>query len=134
MTPPFLCVFVAFLLHMGTKIPVGFAQARLRGGYDNRFPRDQQATLSGWGRRALAAHHNTLEAFPPFAAAVLVCHAAGGDADWAARLSVGFVVARIAYPLVYIGDLPTLRSAIWGAGAACNAALFLLPMFGSAGL
>ncbi|WP_335598963.1 MAPEG family protein, partial [Halopseudomonas sp.] len=41
-------------------------------GYDNAHPRAQQAALTGWGARALASHQNMIEAFPLFAAGVLV--------------------------------------------------------------
>lgn len=39
------------------------AQSMSAGGYDNNHPRDQQAALVGWGKRANAAHNNTLESF-----------------------------------------------------------------------
>ena len=34
------------------------AMAQLPEGYDDKNPRDQQARLSGWGKRALPAHAN----------------------------------------------------------------------------
>jgi uncharacterized MAPEG superfamily protein len=128
MTIPFFCVLAAFLLILLTKVPVGVAAARMPGGYDNRNPRDQQAKLEGWGRRAVAVHLNTIEAFPGFAAAVLVAHAGGADPAWSARLAVGFVVARLVYPALYIGDVHLGRSLVWGAGYAATVALFLLPL------
>ena len=50
------------------------------GGYNNHNPRDQQADLEGWGKRALSAHLYGFEGFAPFAAAVFVAHLAGGSA------------------------------------------------------
>ena len=88
MTVPLACVFLAFVVTMLTKAPVAVAQLRQPGGYDNRLPRDQQAGLSGWGRRALGAHLNAFEAFPAFAAAVLVAHLAGADPAWSTGLAV----------------------------------------------
>ena len=102
MNIPFLCVALAFLLLYLTKIPLAVAMGRSRGGYDNRHPRDQQAALEGWGRRALAAHQNAFEAFAPFAAAVLVAHAAGADPVWSARLALLFIAARIVYTCLYL--------------------------------
>ena len=79
MTVPFTCVAIAFVFLYVSKFPVGLAMARMPKGYDNRHPRDQQAQLTGWGKRALAAHQNGFESFPAFASAVLVSHVGGGD-------------------------------------------------------
>lgn len=127
MTTPLICVFIAFLLTMVSKGPVALAMAREPGGYDNKEPRDQQSRLDGWGRRALAAHKNAFEAFPAFAAAVLVATAAGADPVWMTRLSVTFVVARTLYTPLYIADLDLLRSAVWGIGFLATVGLFVLP-------
>jgi uncharacterized MAPEG superfamily protein len=130
MTIPFFCIFLAFLLNMVSKGPVAIAMARQDGGYDNKNPRVQQAELVGWGRRAVAAHLNGFEAFPAFAAAVLVATAAGADPVWTVRLAVTFVVARVLYLPLYIGNLDLLRSAVWGIGFIATAGLFLLPLLG----
>jgi uncharacterized MAPEG superfamily protein len=128
MSVPFICVFLAFLLNLASKGPVAFAMARRPGGYDNRTPRDQQAALEGWGRRAVAAHLNGFEAFAPFAAAVLVAVISGADPTWTARLAVVFVAARVIYVPLYIADLALARSAVWTVGFAATAGLFVLPM------
>ena len=60
-----------------TKAPVALAQSKEGRGYDNRNPRVQQSRLTGFGARALAAHQNMIEAFPVFAAGVLVVLATG---------------------------------------------------------
>lgn len=128
MTIPFLCVFIAFALVYLSKVPVAMAMARQPSGYDNSDPRGQQAELTGWGRRALASHQNGFEAFPAFAAAVLIAHLGGGDPVWAVRLSVVFVVARALYIPLYIFDLHSLRSTVWGLGFLATVGLFLLPI------
>jgi len=128
MNVPFVCVFMAFALVYLSKLPVALAMARRPGGYDNHAPRDQQAALEGWGRRAVAAHLNGFEAFPPFAAAVIIASLAGGDPIWAARLAVVFVTARLLYVPLYLADYPTLRSAVWTVGFAATVGLFLLPL------
>jgi len=128
MSVPFICIFVAFLLNLASKGPVAIAMARRPGGYDNRTPRDQQAALEGWGRRAVAAHLNGFEAFAPFAAAVLVAVISGADPTWTARLAVVFVAARAIYVPLYIADLALARSAVWTVGFAATAGLFVLPM------
>jgi len=128
MTIPFYCTLLSFLLIMFPRAFVTRAMADL-GGYDNRNPRDQQAKLTGLGRRAHAAHLNSFEAFAPFAAAVLVCHAAHGNERWAAILAVAFVIARLLYIAAYLGDKSTLRSTVWTIGYVCTAGLFILPIF-----
>ena len=53
-------------------MPIVFAGlAKRQGGYDNRAPRAWLAQLEGAQARAQAAQENSLEAFPPFAAAVI---------------------------------------------------------------
>ena len=86
MTIPLFCILIGDVLPMVAKVPVAMAMKQ-EGAYDNHLPREQQARLSGWGKRALAAHLNAFEAFPVFAAAVLVAHVGGGDATWATGLS-----------------------------------------------
>lgn len=127
MTVPFACVFAAFAFIFLAKIPVAIAQRAL-GGYDNHHPRDQQARLEGWGRRALAAHQNAFEAFGPFAASVLVAQVGGGDPKLASALSLTFVGARLAYHVLYLADLATFRSSVWAIGLLATAGLFLSPL------
>jgi uncharacterized MAPEG superfamily protein len=127
MTIPFICVAIAFALVYVTKIPVGVAMAKHQAGYDNRNPRDQQAQLQGWGRRATAAHANTIEAFPGFAAGVLIAHVGGADPAWSAWLAIAFVVARVIYPALYLADIHWARSTIWGVGCVASFALMVLP-------
>ena len=128
MTIPFFCVFLAFLLNIISKGPVAVAMAHQSGGYDNKNPRDQQAGLDGWGRRAVAAHLNSFEAFPAFAAAVLVAVIAGADPIWTTRLAVVFVVVRALYIPLYLADLSLLRSLVWTVGFSAVVGLFILPL------
>lgn len=128
MSTALLCLLLAFILTHATKLPVALAMARQPGGYDNHLPRAQQAGLSGWGRRALAAHQNAFEAFPGFAAGVLVAEVTGADPVWAARLAVAFVVCRVLYTGLYLADLATARSLVWTLGLAATAGLLALPL------
>lgn len=128
MNLPFLCIGIAFLLLYLSKIPVAIAMHRA-GGYDNRNPREQQAQLTGWGRRALAAHQNAFEAFAPFAAGVLVAQVGGADPAWSARLALSFIAARLLYNAFYLADLPTLRSVVWMVGTLCSGGLIFLGVF-----
>jgi len=66
----FWCIVAAWFVVYAGKLPVAAAMHKA-GGYDNHHPRSQQAALTGWGARSLAAHLNGFETFAPFAAAVL---------------------------------------------------------------
>lgn len=127
MTTPFICVLVAFLMIYAMKAPVALAMAKMPGGYDNKHPRDQQAALTGWGKRALSAHLNAFEGFPPFAASVFVAHLGGGNADRAAMLAITYVVSRVVYNVLYLANIDKLRSLVWGVGFAATIGLFASP-------
>lgn len=129
MTIPFYCLVAMLVLILATKIPLGIAQVRAGGGkYDNRDPRTQQAALSGWGKRALAAHQNTFEALAIFTPAVLISHfAPSASSSCAATLAVVHVVARVIYPVLYIADVHVLRSLVWGVGFGAAIWMALLP-------
>ena len=126
MTTPFLCVFIAFLLIYFPRILVIVATVQSGKKVDNNHPRDQQAQLEGWGRRAQAAHNNAFEAFAPFAAAVVIAHLAHADPTRSGQLAIVHVVARSIYPLIYVADIGALRTAVWGVGLLTTAGLFLL--------
>ena len=133
MAAPFYCLAAMLLLVAATKIPVAVAMARSGArGYDNRTPRSQQAALTGWGARALAAHQNTFEALTIFTPAVLIAQVGGGSAvaSQATTLAVVHTLARVAYPVAYIADIHLLRSAIWGVGFISAVWLALLPAVG----
>ncbi|RMG96860.1 MAG: MAPEG family protein [Deltaproteobacteria bacterium] len=127
MTTPFVCILIAMLLAWPPKLAFSIALGRSKQGYDNKQPRAQQAALRGWMARARDAHYNTLEAFPPFAAGVIVAHLAGLDEHRATVLAVTFVVARTVYPILYIANLDLLRSAVWGVGYVATLLLYVLP-------
>jgi uncharacterized MAPEG superfamily protein len=52
MTIIYASIFFSFLLIYIAKIPVAYAMYKLDNKYDNSYPRDQQARLTGWGKRA----------------------------------------------------------------------------------
>ena len=106
-------------------VSVGIAKAGAPG-FDNATPRAWADGLSGWRQRAEWAHRNHFETFAPFAAAVLVAQLAHAPAGWIDALAVGFVLCRIAYTAAYVGDRPTLRSAIFSLGLLCVIGLFVV--------
>lgn len=124
MTLAFWCVLVAGVLPL---VWVGYAKAT-GGRYDNRAPRDYLAGVSGASKRAHWAEQNSYEAFPLFAAGVLVAHAAGAPQGTVDALAMTFVAARIGHGICYIADLATLRSVVWAVGWLATLALFFTPL------
>jgi uncharacterized MAPEG superfamily protein len=127
----FWCIAAAWIVIYLTKVPVAAAMLRA-GGYDNHHPRAQQAQLSGWGARAVAAHLNGFEAFAPFAAAVLVAHLAGGPTMVVDGLAAAFVASRLLYIVCYLADWATVRSVVWSVGFLATLALFATPLLRTA--
>jgi uncharacterized MAPEG superfamily protein len=112
------CLLIAGLLPIAAKAPVAYFQNRDKG-YDNRHPRQQQARLTGPGARAVAGHYNAYEAFPLFAAAVLLVIATGQVTDTNIWFAVAFVVFRIIYHVLYIANWDKLRSLFWFFAILC---------------
>ena len=119
---------IAWLLIYAPRLLVIAASRQEFGYLENHHPREQQARLSGWGKRAQAAHENSFEAFAPFAAAVLVAHAGGGNSTWIGLFAGIFLASRIAYIALYLANLGLPRSCVWVIGAGSTAALFALPI------
>lgn len=93
-------------------------------GYDNRDPRSWLARQdSRRVRNANAAHQNAFEAFPAFAASVLMAQLAGVDPARIGLLAMAFVALRVLHGLFYIGGIHRLRSLAWFGGLACVLAL-----------
>lgn len=105
---------------------VAVACAKWRPDYDNHAPRVGIDQLAPVRQRAYWAHLNAFEAFPPFAAAVIIAHLQHAPQPVVDGLAIGFVAARGAHLLLYIRDLATLRSVAWVAGMGCVIALFVV--------
>ncbi len=94
-------------------------------GYDNARPRLYLKSLNGYRQRAHWAQENSYEAFPPFAAGVIIAHVAGGSQLAIDVLAGIFLLARILHGIFYITDRSTLRSLIWVVGFGCIVGLFV---------
>jgi uncharacterized MAPEG superfamily protein len=87
--------------------------------YNNRDPRGWQAKQENpRSKRAYAAQMNGYEAFPPFAASVLMAQFAQVEGQRVLWLAMAFVAFRILHGIFYITDKPTLRSLVWLLGLA----------------
>jgi len=124
MTIADFCLLAAVILTI-----VSIAPAKLSGAreYDNANPRDPRFYTPGLRSRSQGAHLNGYEAFPFFAAAVILAEMRAVPQGTVNALAVAFIVARIVYVLLYLGDRPTWRSVVWSVGFACNLAIFLSP-------
>lgn len=120
MTLAYWCILAAALLPYFT---VGIA--KWDRGFDNARPREWLERRRGAAQRAYWAHQNMFEAFPAFAAAVIVAHLAGAAQPTVDALALVFIAARVAYVGAYIADRPTLRSIVWGIGLLCVIGLFV---------
>ena len=109
-------------------MPIVFAGISKAGrkDYDNRNPRVWLSRQAGWRQRANWAQQNSIEAFPPFAAAVIIAHLAGDSQSAVDGLAAVFVLARIAYGYCYINDAAMARSLVWLLGFGCVLALFVV--------
>src|SRR5258708_35367305 len=123
MTIALWCVLAAgFLPYVLTGV------AKSGSAVDNRAPRDSAAAFQGHRKRAHAAQLNGFEAFPLFAAAVIIAEMKGAPRGALDLMAAGFVVARIAYSAAYVANLASLRSAVWGVGFVLVIAIFFLPL------
>jgi uncharacterized MAPEG superfamily protein len=118
------CVFGTVMLYLLTIVPIKWIGFRR---YDNARPRDPAFYDEPLRARALGAHQNGIEAFPFFAAAVLLAEFRAAPQNLINELAVLFLIVRIAYVLTYVGDRPRLRSILWNVGFIINIAIFFLP-------
>ena len=103
-----------------------FNKPRREGGYDNANPRAWLASQTDWRARANAAQANSFEALPFFIGAVIIAHQLGAPQMMLDLLAFLFVMLRVCYITMYVGDMPTARSLVWGAGLLVNIAILLI--------
>ncbi len=125
MTVAEFCVFGVVALYLLTIVPVKWLSY---SKYDNARPRDPAFYEDVIRARALGAHLNGIEAFPFFAAAVLLAEFRLGPQHLIDELAVLFLIVRIAYVFTYLGNRPRLRSILWNIGFTINVAIFFLPL------
>ena len=124
MTMAFWCVLAAAVLPLLFTAIAKFGDGGK--GFTNRKPRLFQQNLEGYRARAHWAHLNSLEAFPPFAAGVLIAQFAHAPQDRIDGLALTFIVLRLLYGVLYIADKAMLRSAVWALGFFCVVGLFVV--------
>ena len=125
MTVAEYCIFACVAIYLLTIVSVKKLGS---GQYDNSKPRDPAFYEDALRARALGAHQNGIEAFPFFAAAVLLAEFRTAPQNLINELAVLFVIVRIAYVFTYLGNRPRLRSILWNLGFVINVAIFFLPL------
>jgi uncharacterized MAPEG superfamily protein len=127
MSIAFWCILVAGLMPL---VAVGVAKVdRSNASYDNNNPRDWLAKRDGRAKRAHAAHLNSFEAFPLFAAGVLVAAYLNAPQGIVDGLAITFIAARAVYIWCYLNDHANARSLIWFVGLGASLALFFVAAF-----
>ena len=124
MSLAYWCVLIAGIMPILTVVI-----AKLQPGFNNRDPRAWLDMQQGMRRRAEYAHRNHFEAFPFFAAAVIIAQQLNAPQISVDTLAAVFIVARIAFTLFYLADRPTLRSIAFVIGYGCILGLFFLSAF-----
>ncbi len=119
-TLAYWCILVAALLPI---LCAGLAKAGNKDGFDNHNPRAWLQKQSGWHARANAAQANTFEALPFFMAAVVIAHQLQAGQGLLDLLAVAFIALRLLYIALYVADLATLRSVVWGLALLVNIAI-----------
>lgn len=126
MTVALWCILIALFLPPLCALIAKVSSGRF-GLKDNHDPRAFLDTLSGLPRRAHAAQQNSYEAFPAFAAAVLVADLVG-NAEQVTQdvLGVLYITSRLLYIICYLADWAALRSLVWFAGVALIVSFFVV--------
>lgn len=126
MTTLIVCLLITVVMPYLTKLPVGYAMQKSKGGYDNNHPRAQQARLEGFGARAVGAHQNCFESLAVFSTAALTAIATNHVTATIMNLAILYVLSRIVYIFLYLMNFATLRSTVWFVGfASCVSILWL---------
>jgi uncharacterized MAPEG superfamily protein len=125
-TVAYWCVLIAALLPMvcasiakwGT-----FTTPPQKGGFDNNNPRAWLVRQTDWRARANAAQANSFEALPFFIGAVVIAHQLGAYQPRLDVLAALFVLLRVVYILLYVGNQASLRSVVWVLALLINIAI-----------
>ena len=125
MTIAELCLPAAIILATVTPLP---AKILFRHQFNNARPRDPAFYAAGFRARSLWAHQNGMEAFPFFAAAVLLAEMRGVPQAILDGLAAAFILARLGYIACYFANKPTARSIVWAVGFILNLAIFFSPL------
>ena len=115
---PLACAWLAKSGHLG--------KSRKEGGFDNHDPRAWMGRQTDWRARANAAQANSFESLPFFIGAVIIAHLLGAGQTLLDILAFLYVMLRVFYILMYVSDMPTVRSAVWTGAFLVNIAILFV--------
>ncbi|APW46214.1 MAPEG family protein [Rhodoferax antarcticus] len=125
-TLAYWCVLIAALLPL---VCTGIAKWGMfttppqHGGFDNNNPRAWLTQQTDWRARANAAQANSFEALPFFIGAVVIAHQLGAQQGLVNALAALFVLLRLVYVGLYLGNKAGLRSVVWMLAFGANIAI-----------
>lgn len=125
MTFAYWCVLAGALMPI---LWTGIAKAsgpRKLGRRANHNPREWLEGLDGMQKRAHWAQQNAFEAFPAFAAGVIIASIAGASMATVNILAGLWIVFRLLYGFCYLADKAEARSVVWFAALFCVVGLFI---------
>lgn len=123
MTIAYACLLIAALLPYVWTVVAKTSAPK----FDNRDPRRWLARQDNPRvQRANNAQLNAFEAFPAFAAGVLMAQLAGVDPARITGLAVAFVVLRVLHGITYVSGHHLARSAVWFGALGCVVALMAM--------
>lgn len=121
MTLAYWCILIAAILPYPIVI-----LAKASKNFNNKAPREQLAQAEGYRKRANWAQLNAFEAFPPFAAAVIIAQLQHTPQATVDTLAITFIIMRVLHAGCYVLNKATLRSIVWTLGFACVVGLFVV--------
>ena len=115
----------AALLTAALWIPYIVGQVVANGFLESQNYRDPTPRpVPLWAQRANRAHLNSVEAFAPFAALVIVAHLAGAANEATAMWAAVFFWARLAHAIVFCLAVPFVRTVIFTVGFVAVLGIF----------
>jgi uncharacterized MAPEG superfamily protein len=82
------------------------------------------AAMPGWAARAKKAHQNAVENLAPFAALVIAAHLTGAANEATAWAAITYFWARVAHYLLYMSNIPFVRTATFAIGWLAMVCIF----------
>jgi uncharacterized MAPEG superfamily protein len=96
------------------------------GSLDNNHPRLQEVKTTGRGARAIGAMSNAFEALGLWGPAVLLAHTQNPSSTVAPILAIVWVLVRVLHGVVYILDIPPVRTLLFAVGVICSICMVLV--------
>jgi uncharacterized MAPEG superfamily protein len=123
MTPELQMLFAAATLQLALIATHGFYISFALGIKWGTGRRDTSVEIPDVGRRIERSLINNMEALSVFVPIIVLIHLIGLSNGFTLIASTTFVVARLIFVLLYMGNVPYVRTAVWLVGQGCLFAL-----------